>query len=84
MNRSQTCGRPPEGSRDLEVYHRFADFLAEAGQPSDLRMGIIRRRTAAQAWRFGFLLWRLTPISIDLSERLHTVTQRSDPPPDAT
>jgi hypothetical protein len=51
----RSCLAPPaDGTREREVYDRFADFLAEAPAPRDWPS-----LSAAKWYRLRFLAWKL-------------------------
>lgn len=60
-----TCNPPADGTADREVIDRFRDFLAVAGPPAvrqpDGTWAPPARppRTAAERYRFRFLVWRM-------------------------
>jgi len=54
-----TCHPPADGTHEREVIDRFRDFLREGFQPANKSTGFVPRRTAAQMYRFHFLIWRI-------------------------
>jgi hypothetical protein len=50
----RSCLTPPAGTREREVYDRFAEFLAEAPAPR-----VWPSLSAARRYRLRFLAWKI-------------------------
>jgi hypothetical protein len=65
MARRDCLAPPVDGTRDRELYDRFADFLRNAGPPPTRDP-----LTPARLYHLKFLAWHCSPVALNLTERL--------------